>query len=151
MLKISVKLKRGHPNVDTKCYLLFVCSTFAVLQRVARGLSATADPCSWCVWLPLQTNKVDAQCDKLATELRWQRFASKMANFQLPHRHLTYPTCPRWGDSVCFFCRDFRRQKKTRPASADRTARRQFEAGLRGDVGLIDGYMESPFPTACLL
>ena len=40
----------------------------------------------------------------------------------------------------------------TRPASADRTARRQFQAGLRGDVWtLIDGYLESPFPTACLL
>jgi len=39
-----------------------------------------------------------------------------------------------------------------RPTSADRTARRQFLAGLRGDVELlIDGYLESPFPTACLL
>jgi len=38
-------------------------------------------------------NKVDAQCDKLATELSWQRFAPKVVNFQLPHLHLTYPTC----------------------------------------------------------
>ena len=39
--------------------------------------------------------KVDAQrqCDKLATELSRQRFAPKVANFQLPHLHLTYPTC----------------------------------------------------------
>jgi len=37
----------------------------------------------------LQTNQVDAHCDKLATELSWQRFASKVANFQLPHLHLT--------------------------------------------------------------
>jgi len=38
----------------------------------------------------LQTNKVDAQCDKLATELnKRQRFASKVANLQLPHLHLT--------------------------------------------------------------
>jgi len=36
----------------------------------------------------LQTNNVDAQCDKLATELSWQRFASKVDNFQLPHLHL---------------------------------------------------------------
>jgi len=35
---------------------------------------------------------MDAQFDKLATELSWQRFASKVANFQLPHMHLTYPT-----------------------------------------------------------
>jgi len=40
----------------------------------------------------LQTNKVDAQCDKLATELSWQRFVLKVANFQLPHLHLTYTT-----------------------------------------------------------
>jgi len=42
---------------------------------------------------------VDAQCDKLATQLSWQRFASKVTNFQLPQLHLTYPTCiwrPRW-------------------------------------------------------
>jgi len=44
----------------------------------------------------LQTSKVDAQCDKLATELSWQCFASEVANFQLPHLHLTYPTC--FGD-----------------------------------------------------
>jgi len=36
---------------------------------------------------------VDAQCDKHATELSWQRFASKVTNFQPPHLHLTYPTC----------------------------------------------------------
>jgi len=51
----------------------------------------------------LQTNKVDAQSDKLATELSWQSFASKVTNFQLLHLHLTYPTCIlrlRWGDPV---------------------------------------------------
>jgi len=41
----------------------------------------------------MQTHNADAQCDKLATDLSWQRFASKVANFQLPHLHLTYPTC----------------------------------------------------------
>jgi len=41
----------------------------------------------------LQTNKVDAQCDRHATELSWQRFASKVTSCQLPHLHLTYPTC----------------------------------------------------------
>jgi len=39
----------------------------------------------------LQTNNVDAQCDKLATELSRQRLASKVANLQLSHLHLTYP------------------------------------------------------------
>ena len=41
----------------------------------------------------MQTDNADAQCDKLATDLSWQRFASKVSNFQLPHLHLTYPTC----------------------------------------------------------
>jgi len=41
----------------------------------------------------LQTNEVDAQYDKLATELSLQCFASTVDNTQLPHLHLTYPTC----------------------------------------------------------
>jgi len=41
----------------------------------------------------LQTNKVDAQRDKLATELSWQCFASKVANLQLLNLHITNPTC----------------------------------------------------------
>jgi len=48
----------------------------------------------------LQTNNVDAERDKLTSELSWQYFASKVANFQLPHLHLTYLTCIwclRWG------------------------------------------------------
>ena len=47
--------------------------------------------------------QVDAQCDKLATELSRQRFASKVANIQLRQLHLAYPTCSwrlRWGDPV---------------------------------------------------
>jgi len=46
----------------------------------------------------LKIHIVNAQCDKLATELRQQRFASKVANFQLPHLH--FPICIwrlRWG------------------------------------------------------
>ena len=35
--------------------------------------------------------QVDAQCDKLATELSRQWFASKVANFQLSQLHLTCP------------------------------------------------------------
>jgi len=41
----------------------------------------------------LQISKVEGQCDKLAAELSWQRLASKVVNFQLPHLHLTYRTC----------------------------------------------------------
>jgi len=51
----------------------------------------------------LQTSKVDGQCDKVATELRWQCFTSKVANMQLSHLPLTYPTCIwclYWGDPV---------------------------------------------------
>ena len=53
-------------------------------------------------------NKMDAQCDKLATELSWQCFVSKVANLQLPHVHLTYPTCTwrlRWDDPVWILLR----------------------------------------------
>ena len=61
----------------------------------------------------LQTNNVDAQCDKLATELSWQHFASKVANFQLlqPHLHLV----PALGVSPFEFCRDFLYRKLLSP------------------------------------
>jgi len=51
----------------------------------------------------LQTNKVDAQCDKLATELSLQAFASKVVNFQLTNLHLAHLTCIwhlHYGDPV---------------------------------------------------
>jgi len=66
----------------------------------------------------LQTKEVDAQFDKLAPELSWQRFASKVGNLQLPHLHLTYPTCISrlyWGCRPFEFCQDFRRQKTRVP------------------------------------
>jgi len=62
----------------------------------------------------LQTNKVDAQCDKLVTELSWQCFASKVANFQLLHLRLTYPTCIwclHWGWPRLSFAEIFRNRK----------------------------------------
>jgi len=40
----------------------------------------------------LQTNKVDAEFDKIPTELSGQ-LASKVTNLQLPHLRLTCPTC----------------------------------------------------------
>ena len=52
-----------------------------------------------CRWLTRATRcitanvQVDAQCDKLATELSWQRFVLKVANFLLFHMHLTYTGC----------------------------------------------------------
>jgi len=84
----------------------------SAFQRITHG--TCAEPLCWKqgssvssrgqtranVW---QTNEVAAQCGKLATELSWQRSASKVANLQLPHLHLTYPTCVwrlRWGDTV---------------------------------------------------
>jgi len=32
-------------------------------------------------------------CDKLATDLSWQRFVSTVVNVQLPQLHLMHPTC----------------------------------------------------------
>jgi len=52
---------------------------------------------------------MDAQCDKLATELSWQRFTSKVANFQLLHLHFNQPhlhLVP-WGDPVLSFVEIF--------------------------------------------
>jgi len=46
-----------------------------------------------CITANMLQTKVDAQCDDLATELSWQRFVSTVANLQLLHLHLTYPTC----------------------------------------------------------
>jgi len=67
----------------------------------------------------LQTNKVDAQCDKPAIELSWQRFSSKVSNFQQPHLHLTYPTCIcglRSGDPVWVLTR-FSASENYRPST----------------------------------
>jgi len=50
-----------------------------------------------------QITNVNAQCDKRVTELRWQRFASKVTNFQLNQLYLTYPASIwrlRWSESV---------------------------------------------------
>jgi len=65
----------------------------------------------------LQTNKVDAQRDQLATELSWQRYTSRrkspilsyrtcIYSFNLPRLHLA----PALGVTPFEFCRDFRQQ-----------------------------------------
>ena len=46
----------------------------------------------------LQTNMVDAQCDKLAAELSLTTLRVESRNFQPPHPHLTYP--PAFGTAV---------------------------------------------------
>jgi len=54
------------------------------------------------------------KCDKLATELSWQQFMSKDANFQLLHLHLTYPACIwrlHWGRPHLSFAVIFGRRK----------------------------------------
>ena len=59
----------------------------------------------------LQTSSVQGKCDQLATELNWQRFASKV------EYALAYSTCiERPVNGGRFeFCRDFRRQKTRVP------------------------------------
>ena len=58
-----------------------------------------------CITANVLQTKVDARCDKLATELSWQRFVSKVANFRLLHMHL--PSLAAFGTpgtiSVKFF------------------------------------------------
>jgi len=71
----------------------------------------------------LQTNKVDAQCDKLVTKLSWQRLRQSTRSsysellvesrqFNLPHPHLALPLMV----TPFEFCRDIRRQKTRDPA-----------------------------------
>jgi len=65
-----------------------------------------------------QKNKVDAQYDKLATELSWQRFASKVTNVELPHLHFPSRTthlhlASPSGVTPFEFCQNFW-QSKTR-------------------------------------
>ena len=74
-----------------------------VLKLFRYKIKVTMINCCWqthathCITVNvLQTNKVDAQCAKLATELSWQRFASEVVNFQLLHLHLNCPTCIWW-------------------------------------------------------
>jgi len=59
----------------------------------------------------LQTNEVDAQCNKLVIELSWQCFALKVANLQLAHLHLAPPL----GFTPFEFRQDFRHQKTRVP------------------------------------
>jgi len=54
-------------------------------------------------------------------------YVQKLANSQLNLPHGTKPNEERVMEKL---------KTTRRPASADRTARRQFQAGLRGDVGL---------------
>jgi len=81
--------------------------------------------CRWrtsatrCFAVNVLQTKVDAQCDKIATELNWQRLQrltfSSYSNGKSPI--LTYPTYIwrlRWGDTV-WGCRDLRRQKTRLP------------------------------------
>jgi len=72
----------------------WVVTNFFFLLLLVIRISWCWQTCSMCCITAnvLQRNKVDAQCDKLATKLRWQRFASKVANLQLWHRHITYST-----------------------------------------------------------
>ena len=81
-------------------WVLFDSHAMHLRNKLRCGLKCTRISCrcqtcatSYITANVLQTNKVDAQCDKLATELSWQRFTSKIASFQLQQLHLTYPTC----------------------------------------------------------
>ena len=91
--------------------------TLTKLGQLKQGL-AVADKtrATCCIRASvLQTNNVDAQCDKLATKLSWQCFALEVANLQLPHLHLTYPTCIwrlHWGWPHLSFAEIFSTRKR---------------------------------------
>ena len=79
------------------CDILWLCRGWQLTWTWISCHSQTHVTC--CITANvLQTNNVDAQCDKLANER--QCFALKVASFQLPRLRLTYPTCIwclRWG------------------------------------------------------
>jgi len=94
---------RKHITVSTVCYCQFAIMNEGIGNYSWNNkdqLSLTNPRCITVNVLP--TNRADAQCDKLATELSWQRFASKVAKFSvtasaafnLPHLHLV--PAPRW-------------------------------------------------------
>jgi len=58
-----------------------------------------------------QTNKMDAQCDRLVTERSWQCFVLKVTSLQLRRLHLAPPL----GVTLFEFCRDFQQQKTRVP------------------------------------
>ena len=74
----------------------------------------TSISCCWqtcvmrCIMANVLQTKVDAHCDKLATDRSWQRlWRSKFANFNVPHLHLAPPL----GVALFQFCWDLWRQK----------------------------------------
>jgi len=120
-------LAREHSTASL--IMLPLRSTFAKSVTVSVALSTSII----CRWKTLATRyitanmlqtMVDAQCDKLATELSWQRlrrsirfrvvasYLSKVANFNLPHLYLAPPL----GMTPFEFCRPLRHQN-TRPHS----------------------------------
>jgi len=95
----------------------FVCSTlewcFYYSFTTARISCRWQTHATHCITVNvLQTNQVDAQCDKLATKLSWEWFASDVTNLQLPHLHLAPPL----GWPRLSYCRDFRHQKTSAEA-----------------------------------
>jgi len=83
---VSLRLLHNSNNCFTACaswHLQLTSISSHWQTRATRCVTANV----------MQTNKADAPCDKHATELSWQHFTFKVANLQLLHLHLTYPTC----------------------------------------------------------
>ena len=85
--------------INTRIILGLMCIWYA-MHILNKTVTITRISCRWQTRATrystanvLETNKIDPSRDKLATELRWQRFATKVANFQLLHLHLTCPIC----------------------------------------------------------
>jgi len=85
------------------CKLKIINARISCRWQTARRTASRRTCCK-------QVTRSVSVIDKLATELSWQRFVSKVANFQLPQLHLTYPTCIwriRWGWSRLSFAEIF--------------------------------------------
>jgi len=99
--------------------------------RYTLPVNTARESCTRVVCTELDGGGTD--CNQIARHERVSYTVCNKAIFLLlPCFPLTIYTSTSYKSAFTIVCGDVTR----RPASADRTARRQFQAGLRGDVGL---------------
>ena len=101
----NARCPSSHPTNSVKA----LKETQNTADKPVRRTGSQRPGCKPISWTP--------QCDKLVTKLSWQHFASRVANFQLPHLNLTHPpaSAPPLGVTPFEFCQDFWHQKTRVP------------------------------------
>jgi len=127
-LSTSVNTENHHQSHSHDCYTITWSEVTGIQfwPRHRRNWKLTSISCHWrtrtmcCITANVLQTKVDAQCDKLATD-RFQVMASyllKVVNFNLPHLHLMPPLAVTPSE----FCPDLRHQKTSSWANIHRDA-----------------------------